>query len=395
MDFEIPETTRMVRDIVRRFVREELIPHEPLIIRREAERGYTDESLIPPELEVILQGKARALGLWGVDVPEEFGGQNLGMLTKCAVIEEIKNTILPFVLPPESPNLFFLKELCKGSQIDRYLLPYAKGEKKSCLALSEPGAGSDAGAIKTRATRKDGKWILNGGKTWISNARKADFMIVLARADIAADDRSQMTAFIVDKNTPGVTITGPIPMIGEHSPYSIFFDDVEVGDDQVLGEVGQAFTPLKKRLGVRRLDIAARCVGLANRCLTMMIEQANIRSTFGTRLADRQAIQWWIADSYQELEMVRLLVYKLAWRLDRGESDLRLDGAMVKVQATEMIGRVVDRAIQLFGGMGLSKELPLEYIARQVRVLRVVEGPSEVHRWTIGRELLKNGLPAV
>jgi (R)-benzylsuccinyl-CoA dehydrogenase len=395
MDFEIPETTRMVRDTVKRFVQEELIPHEPLIIRREAERGYTDEPLIPPELEKAMQEKARALGLWGVDVPEEYGGQNLGMLTKCAVIEEIKNTILPFVLPPESPNLFFLHELCKGTQVDRYLLPYARGEKKSCLALSEPGAGSDAGAIKTRATRKNGKWLLNGSKTWISNARRADFMIVMAKADVAEGGKAAMTAFIVDKNTTGVTITDPIPMIGEHSPYSIFFDNVEVADDQVLGEVGQAFTPLKKRLSVRRLDIAARCVGLATRCLGMMIEQANNRSTFGTLLADRQAVQWWIADSYQELEMVRLLVYKLACRVDRGESDLRLDGAMVKVQATEMIGRVVDRAIQLFGGMGLSKELPLEYIARQVRVLRVVEGPSEVHRWTIGRELLRNGLPAV
>ncbi len=395
MEFEIPETTRMVRETVRRFVKSELIPHEPLIIRREAERGFTDESLIPPELEKSMQDTAKALGLWGIDVPEEFGGQELGMLTKCAVIEEIKNSILPFVLPPESPNLFFLKEYCKGKQIDRYLLPYAKGEKKSCLALSEPGAGSDAGAIKTQATRKNGKWYLNGSKTWISNARKADFMIVIAKTETGEGSRRAMSAFLVDKNTPGVTISNPIPMIGEHSPYSIFFDNVELDDDQVLGDIGQAFTPLKKRLGIRRLDIAARCVGLATRCLSMMIEQANSRSTFGSLLADRQAVQWWIADSYQELEMVRLLVYKLAWRVDRGDSDLRLDGAMVKIQATEMIGRVVDRAIQLFGGMGLSKELPLEYIARQVRVLRIVEGPSEVHRWTIGRDLLKHGMPAL
>jgi (R)-benzylsuccinyl-CoA dehydrogenase len=393
MDFELPETTRMVRDTVKRFVTNELIPHEPMIIRREAERGYTDDVLIPPDLEKSLQDKAKALGLWGVDVPEEFGGQDLGMLTKCIVIEQIKNTILPFVLPPESPNLFLLSQLCKGAQIDRYLVPYAKGEKKSCLALSEPGAGSDAGAIKTRATRKNGKWYLNGNKTWISNARRADFMIVLAKVEGLENQRAAMTAFLVDKDTPGVAITGPLPMIGEHAPYSIFFDNVELTDENVLGEVGEAFAPLKKRLGVRRLDIASRCVGLATRCLHMMIEQANNRSTFGQLLADRQTIQFWIADSYQELEMVRQLVYKLAWRVDQGESDIRIDGAMVKIQSTEMIGRVVDRAIQLFGGMGLSKDLPLEYIARQVRVLRIVEGPSEVHRWTIGRDLLKNGLP--
>jgi (R)-benzylsuccinyl-CoA dehydrogenase len=393
MDFEMPESTRMVRETVARFVRAELMPHEQLIIRREAERGFTDDPLIPPELDAELQKKAREIGLWGIDVPEEYGGQEFGMLTKCVVIEEIKNSIVPFVLPPESPNLYLLKELCKGDQADRYLLPYARGEKKSCIALSEPGAGSDAAAIKTRAERKNGKWILNGSKIWISNARRADFMIVLAVSDPDKGAHGGMTAFLVDKGTPGVSVPSSYPMIGEYHPYAVFFDNVELDDSQVLGEVGQAFKPLQKRLGVRRLDIASRCIGLATRCINMMIEQANSRSTFGALLADRQTVQNWIADSFQELEMVRWLVYRLAWKLDRGDTDFRRDGSMVKVQATEMIARVSDRAIQLFGGMGVSKELPLEYIARMVRVLRIVEGPSEVHRWVIARDLLKNGLP--
>jgi (R)-benzylsuccinyl-CoA dehydrogenase len=393
MDFELPESTAMVRETVARFVREALMPHEALIIRREAERGFKDDPLIPPELDATLQRKARDIGLWGIDVPEEFGGQDFGMLAKCVVIEEIKHTIVPFVLPPESPNLYMLKELCKGDQVDRYLMPYARGEKKSCLALTEEGAGSDAAAIKMRAERKDGKWVLNGSKIWISNARRADFMIVMAVTDPGKGSRGGITAFLVDKGTPGVSIPSSYPMIGEYHPYGVFFDNVTLDDSQVLGDVGNGYAPLSKRLGVRRLDIAARCVGLAVRCLEMMIEQANSRSTFGAPLADRQAVQWWIADSYQEMEMVRLMVYKLAWKLDRGDADFRLDGSMVKVQATEMIGRVVDRAIQLYGGMGLSKELPLEYIARMVRVLRVVEGPSEVHRWVIARDLLKNGLP--
>lgn len=393
MDFELPESTAMVRETVARFVREELIPHEALIIRREAERGYGDDPLIPPELDAKLQQKARDIGLWGIDVPEEFGGQDFGMLAKCVVIEEIKHSIVPFVLPPESPNLFMLKELCKGSQIDRYLLPYSRGEMKSCLALTEAGAGSDAAAIKTRAERKNGKWVINGSKMWISNARRADFMIVMAVTDPAKGSRGGITAFLVDKGTPGVSIPSSYPMIGEYHPYAVFFDNVELDDSHVLGEVGNGFTPLSKRLGVRRLDIASRCIGLAMRCIQMMIEQAENRSTFGAPLADRQTVQWWIADSYQEMEMVRLLVYRLAWKLDRGDADFRLDGSMVKVQATEMIARVADRAIQLFGGMGLSKELPLEYISRMVRVLRIVEGPSEVHRWVIARDLLKNGLP--
>lgn len=394
MDFELPESTRMVRETVARFVKSELVPHEQLIIRREAERGFSDDPLIPPELDKALQNKAREIGLWGIDVPEEYGGQEFGMLAKCVVIEELKNSIVPFILPPESPNLYLLKELCKGDQVDRYLLPYARGEKKSCIALTEPGAGSDAGAIKSRAERKNGKWVLNGSKIWISNARRADFMIVLAVTDPEKGAHGGMTAFLVDKGTPGVSIPSSYPMIGEYHPYAVFFDNVELDDSQVLGEVGTAFKPLQKRLGVRRLDIASRCIGLATRCINMMIEQANSRSTFGSLLADRQTVQNWIADSYQELEMVRLLVYRLAWKVDRGDADFRRDGSVVKVQATEMIARVADRAIQLFGGMGLSKELPLEYISRMVRVLRIVEGPSEVHRWVIARDLLKNGLPA-
>lgn len=393
MNFELPESTRMVRETVARFVNEELKPNEQLIIRREAERGYTDEPLIPPDLDTRLQQKARDIGLWGIDVPQEYGGQNFGMLAKCVVVEQLKNSIVPFVLPPESPNLFMLRELCTGNQVERYLLPYSRGEKKSCLALSEPGAGSDAGAIRMKAERKNGKWILNGSKIWISNARRADFMIVMAVTDSSKGSRGGITAFLVDRGTPGVSIPSSYPMIGEYHPYEVSFDSVELDDQQVLGEVGNGFGPLSQRLGVRRLEIGARCLGLASRCIEMMIEQANTRSTFGKLLADRQTIQWWISDSYQELEMARLLVYRLAWKIDSGIADVRRDGSMVKVQATEMIGRVVDRAIQLFGAMGVSKELPLEYIARMVRVLRIVEGPSEVHRWVIARDLLKNGLP--
>lgn len=393
MDFEMPDTVRMIRESVRNFTNKELIPHEPLIIRREAERGFSDDPLITPELDHSLSAKAKEAGLWGIDVPEEYGGQNLGMLAKCIVTEELKRSIVPFIPPPDSPNLYLLKELCVGEQINKYLLPYANGEKKSCIALSEAGAGSDAAAIKTRAERKKGKWVINGSKMWISNARRADFMIVVALTDPEKKSRGGMTAFLVDRETPGLTIPMSYPMIGEYHPYQVFLDNVELDDSHVLGEVGNAFVPITNRLGVRRLEIASRCIGLATRCLEMMIEQANTRHTFGSPLADRQAIQWWIADSYQELEMVRMLTYRLAWKIDQGHKDFRREGSMAKIQATEMIQRVVDRAIQLFGGMGVSKELPLEYMARMTRVLRVVEGPSEVHRWVIARDLLRNGLP--
>ena len=393
MDFELPDTVRMIRETVRDFTNRELIPQESLIIRRESERGMSDDAIVPPELDKTLQQKARDIGLWGIDVPEEFGGQNFGMLARVVVGEELKRSIVPFIPPPDSPNLFLLKELCVGSQIDKYLIPYAMGEKKSCIAITEEGAGSDAAAIKTKAEYKDGKWTLNGSKMWISNARKSDFIIVVAVTDAQKKSRGGMTAFLVDRDTPGLSIPTSYPMIGEYHPYQVFLDNVVLSDDQRLGEVGNAFVPITNRLGVRRLDIASRCLGLATRCIEMMIEQANMRKTFGSPLADRQAMQWFISDSYQELEMVRLLTYNLAWKVDQGHTDFRREGSMVKVQATEMIGRVVDRAIQLFGGMGVSKELPLEYMARMCRVYRIVEGPSEVHRWVIARDLLKNGMP--
>ena len=241
---------------------------------------------------------------------------------------------------------------------------YARGEKKSCLAITEAGAGSDASGIKTRAERRNGKWVLNGNKIFISNARQSDFMIVIAVTDSEEGRKGGMTSFLVDTNSPGLSIPSSFTTIaGEYHPYAVYFDNVELDDDQVLGEVGQAFIPLQNRFGVRRMEIAARCLGFAERCIKLMIEYANQRKTFGAMLADRQAVQWWIADSYREIELTRLALYKLAWDLDQG-NDTRRDASMVKVQATEMVGVVADRAMQLFGGMGMTKDLPLEYISR-------------------------------
>jgi len=182
--------------------------------------------------------------------------------------------------------------------------------------------------------------------------------------------------------------------IGEHAPYGVYFDNVEVSDSQVLGEIGKGFGPMQNRLGVRRLEIAARALGYARRCMELMLPQANDRVTFGQPLADRQAVQWWLADSFQEMEMVRLITWRLACMIDEGNANWRRDAAMVKLQGSEMIMRVTDRAMQLFGGMGMTKDLPLEYMSRACRVWRIYEGPSEVHRWFIARDLLKNGMPA-
>jgi (R)-benzylsuccinyl-CoA dehydrogenase len=394
MDFTLPEELRMLRETVARFVREELLPLESTVIRREAERGLTDSPLIPPESEEHLERKAKEIGLYGIDVPEEYGGQNLGMLAKAVVIEELKYSIVPFVLPPDSPNLWMLRETCRGDQIGKYLIPYANGEKKSAIALTEPAAGSDAAGIKMRAEYRDGRWVLNGQKIFISNARKADFIIAIAVTDPAKGARGGMTAFLVDRGTKGLSIPSVFNTMGEHTPYAVFFDNVELTDDHVLGEVGNAFGPMQNRLGVRRMEIACRALGYARRCMDLMIPQARERKTFGQPLAERQQVQWWIADSWQEMEMVRWITWRLAWKMDQGDRNWRRDAAMVKLQGSELIGRIADRAIQLFGGMGLTKDLPLEYIARSCRSFRIYEGPSEVHRWFIARDLLRNGLPA-
>jgi (R)-benzylsuccinyl-CoA dehydrogenase len=394
MDFTLPEELRMLRDTVARFVREELIPLEPTVIRREAERGLTDEPLIPPEAEEKLTRKAKEIGLYGIDVPEEYGGQSMGMLAKAVVIEELKYSIVPFILPPDSPNLWMLKETCRGEQIQKYLIPYANGEKKSAIAITEPSAGSDPANMQMRAEFKNGKWVLNGQKIFISGARKADFIIVMAVTDPEKRSRGGITAFLVDKGTKGVSMPSVFNTMGEHAPYAVFFDNVELPESQVLGEIGRGFAPMQNRLGVRRMEIACRALGYARRCMDLMIPQANERKTFGAPLADRQQIQWWLADSWQEMEMVRWITWRLAWKMDQGGSDWRREAAMVKLQGSEMVGRIVDRAIQLFGGMGVSKDLPLEYMARACRVWRIFEGPSEVHRWFIARDLLRHGMPA-
>lgn len=388
MNFELTDELKAIKDLVARFVKKELMPYEKLVIEREANRGLSDEPILPKDIEQKLLEKAKEIGLWGIDVPEEFGGLNLGAMARVVATEELKKTIVPFDLPPEAPNLHYLLECCNKEQYEKYLIPYARGEKTARLALTEPAAGSDAGGIQMKAVRKGNKWVLNGTKIFITKAKQADFLITLAVTDPTNKKKGGITAFLVDRDTPGLSIPSSYPTIGELHPYEVVYDNVELGDEHVLGEVGKAFIPLQNRLGIRRLEIAARCLGLAERCLEMMIEQANLRETFGEKLKERQTVQNWITDTYTEIKMTRLLVYETAVKIDSGIKDVRMEASTAKWYATEMLQRVADRAIQLFGGMGVTKELPLEYIYRLARIYRIVEGPTEIHRWTVARRLL-------
>jgi alkylation response protein AidB-like acyl-CoA dehydrogenase len=387
MDFTLQEEHRMLQDTVRRFVRQELLPLESLVLQRDTQ-GMTGEDLLPPEVDEKLLEKAKAAGLWGLDVPEEFGGLNLDAFSKCLANEELHKTITPFTFPPDAPNLHMLMQTCTPEQRERYLIPYARGEKRSAIAISEPGAGSDPAGMQTTAVKKGDQWVINGRKIWISRAHIADFMIVMALTDKEKRARGGITAFLVDKGTPGLILQRQIPVIGGHAPWEIVFEDMTVPDSHILGEIGQGFAPMQLRLTVRRLEIGSWCVGFAQRCLDMMVDYAKQRVTFGQRLADRQSIQWFIADAATDIYAARLMTYHGAWKFDQGQ-DVRQEASMLKVFATEMATRIADQAMQVHGGMGMSKDLPLEFIYRRLRPMRIFEGPSEVHRWVIARSLLK------
>jgi alkylation response protein AidB-like acyl-CoA dehydrogenase len=388
MDFSLLEEHRMLQDTVRKFVRQELMPLESLVLQRDTE-GHTGEDILPQDVEAKLLAKAQDAGLWGLDVPEEFGGLNLGALPKCLANEELHKCVTPFIFPPDAPNLHMLMQTCTPDQRERYLIPYAQGKKRSAIAISEPGAGSDPAGMQTTAVKKGDQWVINGRKIWISRAHVADFMIVMAITDKEKRARGGITAFLVDKGTPGLILQRQIPVIGGHAPWEIVFEDMTLPESQVLGEIGQGFAPMQLRLTVRRLEIGSWCVGMAQRGLDMMVDYAKQRVTFGQRLADRQAVQWFVADSATDIYASRLMAHHGAWKFDQGE-DVRQEASMLKIFATEMATRVVDRAMQVHGGMGMSKDLPLEFMYRRLRPMRIFEGPTEVHRWVVARMLLKD-----
>jgi acyl-CoA dehydrogenase len=384
MDFELPEEHRMIRDLVARFVREELMPREAAVLAREAAgQGAT----LTDDERAAIDARSRELGLWGLDAPEEMGGANLPVSAMVAVHEAMGRTITPYRLPPDSPNLRMLMLTATPDQRTRYLEPYARGEKTSAMAISEPGAGADPAAMRTRAVRDGDDWVIDGRKIWVSRAASSDFSILMAANDRERGARGGITAFLVDQGTPGFNVLRRIPMIGGAFTYEIALENLRLPDTQRLGEVGKGFAPMQQRLATRRVQMGAWCVGRAQRALDMLCEYAPQRSTFGVPLSERQAIQWWIADAATRIHACRLMNHEAAWRIDRGE-DPRTQVSMIKAFATEMAWEVIDRAMQAFGAMGMTKELPLQQMANEARLMRIYEGPTEVHKWVVARNTL-------
>jgi acyl-CoA dehydrogenase len=384
LDFEIAEEHRMLKDLVAHFVADELMPLEPAVLAREdAGQGLGIGEAERQRIDEV----SKKLGLWGLDAPEDIGGADLPAVALVGVNEELGKTITPYTLPPDSPNLRMLMATVNERQKAAYLDPYVRGETGSAIAISESGAGGDPAGMLTHAERDGDDWVINGRKIWISRAAEADFTIVMAVTDKEKRARGGISAFLVDKGTPGFNVLRRIPMIGGAATYEIALEDCRVEAWKLLGTEGQGFAPMQLRLGTRRVQMAAWSIGMAQRALDMIVEYAPQRVTFGQPLSDRQAVQWWIADAATRIHAARLMTYDCAWKLDQGR-DVRVEISMIKAYATEMAYEVVDHAMQTFGAMGMTKELPLQQMSAKLRIMRIYEGPTEVHKWVVARNLL-------
>ena len=384
MDFALSDEHRMLKELVARFVQDKLMPLEAGVLAREADgKGLGIGAAEQKRLDEV----SKSLGLWGLDAPEDVGGVDLPAVAMVGVNEELGKTVTPYTLPPDSPNLRMLAATVNERQREAYLAPYVRGETISAIGISEPGAGADPAGMITRAVRDGEDWIISGRKIWISRAEEADFTILMAVTDKEKGARGGMSAFLVDKGTPGFNVLRKIPMIGGQATYEIALEDCRVEGWKLLGQEGNGFAPMQLRLGTRRIEMASWSIGMAQRALDMICEYAPQRKTFGLPLSERQAIQWWVADAATRIHAARLMTYDCAWKLDQGR-DVRQEISMIKAYATEMAWEVVDRAMQAFGAMGMTKELPLQLMATRLRTMRIYDGPTEVHKWVVARNLM-------
>ena len=381
MDFNLPEELQMLKDTVRKFVDRELIPIEMHSI---------ENMELKPDIRQRLEKKTKEMGLWMFDVPEEYGGGGLGSLAQVLVWEELSRTAaLPSrgqgIFGPEiRPILYALND----EQKKRFLEPIKSGEKKLCFMQTEPDAGSDPASMKTRAVRQGDYYIVNGMKRFITGAGEADIGQLMAVTDPAKGAHGGISCFMVDMKSPGLTLVTKFKTIMGEEPWQIAFDDMKVPVENLVGKEGEGFKLAQKWLGIGRLKHGARALGVAERCIEMGASYSKQRVTFGKPLSERQGITFKLADSYVELHAARLMVYQAAWKNDQ-KQDIRNEAYMAKLFADEMSFRVVDRVLQIHGGIGLTLDLPLAKWFVDQRSRMITEGASEVMRMVIAREVLK------
>jgi acyl-CoA dehydrogenase len=381
MDFELPEELRLFKAELRRFVDEEMIP---------VEKDTLQDGELKPHYREKFTARAKELGLWMMEVPEEHGGVGLSVVGRAVVWEELARTIaLPsrgesITGPVVRAILFSLT----GELREKYLLPVLAGKKRACFAQTEPDAGSDPGGMRTFALREGDHYVINGVKRFITGAGKSDFMQLMAATDRTKGSRGGISCFLVDMDTPGVKLTTQYETMMGDRPWEIVLDNVKVPVANRVGEEGKGFGLAQKWLGLGRVKHGARALGVAERALELATSYAKQRSTFGRPLAERQGIQWMLADIWIELQAARLLVFKAASGLDAG-LDVRADPYTAKYVADEMAFRAVDTCMQIHGGIGLTTDLPIEKMWRQQRSYRITEGASEVMKMVIARHVLK------
>jgi len=381
MSFLLSEEQRMISEGVRAFVEKELQPHEALVEKLDA---------VPDELFDELKRKAIAAGYYAINMPEEHGGGGLGASQRAVAEIEFGRTsrALAVICNRPAPIL----KSCVGDQIETYLKPVITGERWECFALTEPGAGSDARAITTKAVEDGGDYVINGTKQFITMAMRADFIIVFAVTGVEATpkgERKRITAFLVDKDTPGIEVT-PLDVLSNRGMKSciISFTDVRVPARNILGGEGNGFAIAKSWIFSGRVMLAANCVGLAERAMAIAAGWANTRKAFGQTIGQFQGTAFKFADMAMEIHATCLMVLDGAAKMDAGTITQR-EASQINLFGSEMAGRVTDNALQVMGGMGITKEMPLERFWRDARVERIWEGTSEIHRDIISRDVLR------
>jgi acyl-CoA dehydrogenase len=382
VNFDVPEDLALLGRTVRQFVDERLRP-----IEQQVER----DDRIPDE---VLREMA-ALGFFGLPFPEEYGGAGAGDLGYCVALEQFGRTSAAFSNVIGAHTSIGAMSIFLGGteeQRRRFMPDLCAGKRIAAFSLTEPGAGSDAASIQTTARKQGDRWLLSGTKIWVTNGPIADVVVVYAANDRALGPRGGITAFIVEKGFAGFRVGRVDEKMGLRGSMTgeLVFEDCEVPGENVLGgKVGEGFRTALGALDIGRISLAAGAVGAAQHMLELGIAHARTRVQFGKPIAANQAIQWMLADSAVEIHAARLMVYDAAWKLDQGRRP-SLEAAMVKVFASEMAGRVVDRVLQIHGGMGYMKDSPVERAYRDTRILRVYEGTSEVQRMIVAEELLKS-----
>ncbi|MGE0804938.1 MAG: acyl-CoA dehydrogenase family protein [Burkholderiaceae bacterium] len=378
IDFSLSDEERMVQDSVRQFMKREVLPLETELLHRALKGGPAE--LTYDEL-TELQGRAKAAGFWGIDTPQELGGADLSSVMQAIIYEETGKSFVNFKFGGSAMNVL---HLLNDEQKKEYLVPTIEGRRRTGFALSEPGVGSDARGIRTAAVRSGNEWVINGEKTWITGGNEADFLLVFCRTP--GEQRNDgVTAFLVDREMGWKS--SPIRMMGAHDPASIVFENVRVPDRNRVGDVNDGFRIAMQFIYKNRgWVLGGKNVGAAERLLGMALEHAENRVTFGKKIAERENIQWMIAESECEIRAAKMMVLNCAWQSDKG-IDYRHASCVSKFYVAQMANRVVDRVLQIHGGMGYAKEMPIEKWYRDLRIQRIWEGSDEMNLAWIFRSL--------